>query len=94
MSIPANAVPLGAPLVPLIAMPDGITEPSDVVTKSSMVEELMGSVDVEAAWDAMNPLFHSMVIAGRDGVAIDTMLGAEVTLERCAVAIGVAIRRQ
>jgi hypothetical protein len=72
------------PLAPLIAMPDDIdiTEPSDVVTKASMVGELMGLVDVEAAWDAISPLSHSMVIAGRDGVAIGTMLVVEVILER------------
>jgi hypothetical protein len=65
-------------------MPDGIgiTEPSDIVIMASKAVKLMGFVDVNVAWEAMDPLFHSIVIADREGVAIGTMLGAEVILER------------
>jgi hypothetical protein len=65
-------------------MPDGIdiTEPSDIVIMASKAAELMGFVDVNVACEAMVSLFHSIVIADREGLAIGTMLGAEVILER------------
>jgi hypothetical protein len=82
--VPANAVPFGVPLVPPIAIPEGIaiTEPSDIVIMTSFVAELTILVEVEEAGVALDSLFHSIVTGARDGVAIGTMLGAEVMLER------------
>jgi hypothetical protein len=87
MLISAIEVPVAdmllLPLLPLFAIPDGIdiTEPSDIVMPGSIVAEATLLVDVETASAATGALFHSMVTAARDGVAIGFMRGAEVTLE-------------
>lgn len=93
MLIPAIAVPVAdAPLLPLFAIPDGIdmTEPPDIVMPGFIVADAFLVVDVETASAAAGSLFHSMVIAGREGVAIGFMAGAEVTLDCWAKAIGAA----
>jgi hypothetical protein len=84
MLISAIDVPVAdMPLLALFAVPDGIdiTEPSDIVMPGSIVAEAILLVDVETAKAATGALFHSIVIAGLDGVAIGFMRGAEVTLE-------------
>lgn len=77
------------PLMPLIAMPDGIdmTEPSDMVIRVSMVAEadMLIVVEVETASAATGSLAHSIVTAGRDGVAMGTIFGAEVILDCASV---------
>jgi hypothetical protein len=93
--MPANAVPLGVPLAPLMAIPEGIdiTEPSGIAIIAFIAAELLGIVEVEDSDPALGLLFHSIVIGARDGVAMGTMLGAEVMLERCASAKGATVRR-
>jgi hypothetical protein len=91
IAMPAIAVPVAdAPLLPLIAIPDAIdiTEPSAMVIKTSFVAELDVLVDVWAARATTGSLFHSMVIAGREGVAIGFMFGVEVMLDFCARTTG------
>lgn len=81
IALPATAVPVALillfmmPLIPLI----GITEPSDIVIIGCDSDILaVPDGDVEAATAATGKLAHSIVTAGRDGVAIGTILGAEV----------------
>jgi hypothetical protein len=83
---------LGVRLALLVDLPDGIdiTEPSDIVIMSPSVAELTVFVNVEADWAAAGSFAHAMVTGDRDGVAIGTMLGAEVMLERWAKATGAA----
>ncbi|KAH7072012.1 hypothetical protein BKA63DRAFT_516783 [Paraphoma chrysanthemicola] len=85
MFMPAIIVPVpDIPLMPLIAMPDGIdmTEPSDMVMSTSMVAEadMLIVVEVDNARAATGSLAHSIVTAGRDGVAIGTIFGGGVML--------------
>jgi hypothetical protein len=91
MAMPAIAVPVaGIPLLPLMAIPDAIdiTEPSAIVIKASFVAELDILVEVCTARAATGSLFHSIVIAGREGVAIGFIFGAEVMLDFCARTAG------
>jgi hypothetical protein len=66
-----------------MAIPEAIdiTEPSAMVIRMSFVVELDSLVDVCTARAETELLFHSIVIAGREGVAIGFMLGAEVMLD-------------
>jgi hypothetical protein len=66
-----------------MAIPEAIdiTEPSAMVIRMSFVVELDSLVDVCTARAKTELLFHSIVIAGREGVAIGFMLGAEVMLD-------------
>lgn len=71
------------PPIPLIAMPEGIaiTDPSDIVITSpkAVESDLVGAATGRSVEGSV---FHSMVTAGRDGVAIGIILGVEVMLER------------
>jgi hypothetical protein len=81
--------------LPLFAMPEGIdmTDPSDIVMPGSIIAEVCELVGVETAMAATGLLFHSMVIGARDAVGIGFMLGAEVTLDRCAKTAGATAAR-
>lgn len=86
MAVPVPDMPLML-LMLFIAIPDGIdmTEPSDMVISTSIVAEvdMLVVVEVERASAATGPLAHSIVTAGRDGVATGTILAGDVMLD-CA----------
>jgi hypothetical protein len=81
LAISAIAEPLVGLLPIVIPEAIDITEPSDMVIMAPLAAELDTLVGVETARAATGSVFHSIVIAGREGVAIGSMLAGEVILD-------------